>query len=132
MNNEPLRACSKCGGIHKFGEKCPSYHKDYTGQYNKRTDANAIKIRSSTRWKKKREEIQERANYICEYCFENNRLTYNDLSVHHIEKLEDNPSLAFNNLNLILLCKYCHKEADLGKIPGEELKKIAKEREFLS
>lgn len=131
-DNEILRACSKCGGLHKLGEKCSNYHKDYTGQYNNRSDVNAIKIRSSTKWQKKRQEIQEHANFICEYCFEHNRLTYNDLSVHHIEKLEDNPGKAYDNYNLILLCKYCHKLADSNKIDAEELKKIAKDREFLS
>ena len=131
-NNEPLRACSKCGGLHPFGTKCPNYRKDYRGQFSKRNDIEEAKIRSSTAWKKKREEIVKKSNYFCAYCFENNRLTLNNLEVHHITPIRENKSLAFDNNNLILLCRQCHKDAELGKINADFLRKLAREREFLS
>lgn len=49
------------------------------------------------------------------------------LSVHHIVKIEDDIDRAFDEDNLITLCRLHHDEAEEGKISQSLLQKIAKE-----
>ena len=62
-------------------------------------------------------------------CLEDGRYNYNDLEVHHIDKLRDNEDKLLDNYNLICLCKHHHELADAGKIDIEHLKELARDRE---
>lgn len=47
--------------------------------------------------------------------------------MHHITKLEDDESKAFDELNLITLCSVHHEMAEAGQIDASILRAIAKE-----
>lgn len=115
-----LKACHRCGRIHDANLNCTK--KVYTTTEER-------KLRSKYVWHLKREEIKEKANYLCEVCKRRGILTYKDLEVHHIEKLRDNKDGFLDNLNLICLCKEHHREAESGLISIDELKEIAEGRE---
>ena len=56
--------------------------------------------------------------------FEDNICTYNNLQVHHIIPIDKNYDLKLNESNLITLCSYHHKQAEIKKISKEELYKL--------
>ena len=64
----------------------------------------------STEWKRKREAILARDNYQCQECRRYGKLRQ-AVTVHHKQHLEDHPELAFDNDNLISLCRACHDKA---------------------
>lgn len=47
--------------------------------------------------------------------------------MHHIIKLEDDPTLAFDELNLITLCSTHHEMAERGEVDASILKEIARQ-----
>lgn len=116
-----LVSCSKCGKLHKMGEKCPSYKRIY----NK---ANEDKLRSKYAWTKKAKQIKQDSLNLCEICKTQGIYTYDGLEVHHITKLRDDPQGLLEDDNLITLCVYHHKQADDGQISQEYLKQLAAER----
>lgn len=94
------KSCSRCGKIHSTSYKC------HIGRvYNPN-------IRNTNKWHKKAEEIKERSNYLCELCKAENRYTYNNLEVHHIDKIKDKPERMYDDNNLICLCDRHHKEVE--------------------
>lgn len=117
------KSCSKCGKIHKAGYKCP------VAAIPQRGRTLDQKLRSTSRWQKKSEEIREKSKHLCALCREENVFTYNDIEVHHIEKLKDAPEKLLDNYNLVCLCKYHHELADAGKIEASHLLELAKARE---
>lgn len=123
------RACSYCGKIHEYKEPCPT--KPSRSQHNRHYDnGEDRKFRSSGKWTKKAIEIKERDNYCCQVCFDEKRINYKNLEVHHIVKLRDNSRLGLDNSNLITLCSEHHKMADTGEISANALKEILKKRGF--
>lgn len=111
------KACSRCGRIHDFNHKCR-----VGVEYKTKEDR---ELRNTNEWHKKSLEIREAAHWLCEVCKDEGRLNYNDLEVHHIEKLTDHPELLLENSNLICLCVYHHKLADDGEIDKSYLKNLA-------
>ena len=73
--------------------------------------------------------IREKANYLCEVCRDQGRLTYNDLEVHHIVKIKDDSNKLLDDYNLICLCVEHHKQADAGELDIDYLRRLAKDRE---
>lgn len=121
-----LKSCKYCGMIHDRKMMCSKK----TTRIKIETKAN--KFRNTSRWQKKREEIKERDNYICQICFRNlyntkKKINYESIEVHHIVPIEDDETLALENENLISLCTHHHKLADANKIPRGLLMGIAKE-----
>ena len=114
------KACSKCGKIHSTNYKCIKYKTIYETTEER-------KQRSSYSWTKKSQDIKEQANHLCEVCKDRGVYTYNDLEVHHIEKLRDGGDLLDDD-NLICLCVEHHKQADNNEIDKEYLKQLAKNR----
>lgn len=114
------RACGRCGRIHPSGQKC---YKTFDDQ---RT--NEQRLRSTYQWTQKSLQIREQANNLCEVCRDQNIFTYDNLEVHHIEKVKDNKDLLLDDDNLICLCASHHKEADDGKIDKNYLKELVKKR----
>lgn len=116
-----LKACSKCGRIHDSNFVCKQV-KVYSGGEER-------KLRSSNKWKEKSIEVREKANYLCEVCKDAGVITYQDIEVHHIEKVSERPDLLLDNFNAVVLCQKHHKEADSGRISKEYLKELARRRE---
>ena len=116
------KTCSKCGKIHDTRYKCK-----VNNIIKQSTDES--KLRSTNKWTQKSLNIRTKANYLCEVCRDQGRLTYNDLEVHHIVKIKDDSNKLLDDYNLICLCVEHHKQADAGEIDTDYLKKLAKERE---
>lgn len=116
------KSCSKCGRVHDTRYICriPNPRKTRTEDQ---------RLRSTKRWTKKSEEIREKSQHLCAICREEGRYTYENLEVHHIEKLKDNAERLLDNYNLIALCKYHHELADEGKIDRTHLEELARLRE---
>lgn len=92
------------------------------------------KFRGKSAWKRKREEIKERDNFVCQVCVRN---LYNplriyetdNLQVHHVIPLEKDYNKRLDNDNLITLCEKHHEMAEAGEIPIEVIKGIVLEQE---
>lgn len=98
----------------------------------KRSDKD--KFRWTMDWQRKREEIRGRDNNLCQACIRrlNGTMytyTYNELEVHHAEKLNDAYEKRLDNKNLLTLCNKHHKMADNGEIPYKLIKSIIDEQE---
>ena len=120
-----LRTCSHCGVVPE-DHICP--HRKIRKNYSDADD-----IRKTNRWHRKSLEIRERDNFLCKVCINevyNTKIKYNsnDISVHHIVPLEEDSRLAFENNNLISLCRYHHELAERGDIPRNELKDMINEK----
>lgn len=118
-------ACSRCGRIHKFGTRCPTkalprFVQDMPYERH---------ARSTWSWTKKSKEVRSKAQYLCEVCRDQGIYTYDDVEVHHIEKVRDAPEMLLENENLVCLCQAHHKAADAGEISKEYLKRLARDRE---
>lgn len=114
------KSCSRCGKMHPYNYKCNK------GKVYKHNDID--KLRSTKRWTNKSIEIREESHYLCSVCLDKGILNYDNVEVHHIVKLQDNPELLLENENLICLCKEHHKQADNGKLDKNYLLKIARLR----
>ena len=118
--------CSRCGIVPR-GHRCP-----YKTYKKKAYDTEADRFRKTKRWANKSIEIRQRDRYLCKVCEANlyntiQQFNYNELDVHHIEKLSENFEKRLDNDNLISLCRYHHKMADDGNIPKEVLHKLINE-----
>ena len=123
-----LKSCAYCGRIHDSRIDC-----GHRPQYHKRTKK-AEYIRSTSQWQNTRTYIRHRDNGVCQLCARNYKGTLRtfedtDLSVHHIEPLQECEERAFDTDNLITLCSVHHEEAEAGRIPRALLHEIAKENE---
>lgn len=117
-----LKSCSYCGGIHDKKYKCPS-----RPSKGKTTDAS--KFRSTSAWGRKSIEIRKRDHYLCVLCYREGRYVFEDVSVHHIESIQNNFNRRLDNYNLITVCRACHELCEAGKIPIEKQLEIANEQE---
>lgn len=117
-----LKACSRCGKIVDYNHKCNK------GKIYKKNDID--KLRSTSRWTNKSIEIREASNYLCSVCLDEGIYNYDNIEVHHIEKLQDRQDLLLENDNLICLCKYHHKLADENKIDKDYLYSLVKKRDL--
>ena len=61
----------------------------------------------SSKWKRKREQILRRDNYLCQNCKRYGRQRQ-AATVHHIKHYDEFPELALKDDNLISLCAACH------------------------
>ena len=124
------RICPTCGGIHEIGQECAEQKRRRQewlrnhGGYKREHD----KLRSTYAWTQKAAQVKAEANWLCERCRRRGRYIHKDIEVHHIEKLADRPDLLLDDANLVVLCQSCHKAADAGEIPKDELRAIAAER----
>lgn len=122
------RACARCGKIHQKGERCPRWRpRSQKGRRYETTEER--KLRSTYAWTLKSIEVREKANYLCEVCRDQNKITYDDIEVHHIVKVREDGTGLLDNRNLVCLCQEHHKKADKGQIPSDYLKELAEKRE---
>ena len=116
-----LRSCSRCGRIHDSGFICNRGRNPLTDEQ---------KLRNLNKWHQKSREIRERALYLCEVCKDQGSVNAgDDIEIHHITKLRDDPNGLLDNFNLIALCIPHHKSADAGELDPDYLRKLARERE---
>ena len=118
-----LKSCKHCGRIHDSKYMCPS--KPRRNNYKDVTEED--KFRSTYVWQKKRENIKQRDNYLCQVCIRKlyntlKQYNYEDIQVHHIVPLKEDYELRLEDDNLISLCKYHHELAEKGEIPREILR----------
>ncbi len=118
------KACSRCGKIHDIKFRCNAGRR-YSNNNNR---SEAEKLRYTTEWSKKSHQIKEDSNYLCAVCLSQGIFNYNELEVHHIEKLRDAPDKAFEDSNLICLCRTHHRAAESGIINACFLQELARKR----
>lgn len=118
-----LKSCKYCGRIHDRKYDCGKRPQ------RKRIVNDNEAGRYTTAWRKKSEDIKERSNYLCAVCQSINVLTYNQLEVHHIDKLTEHPERLLDDSNLICLCKDHHRDAEKGKIDKLLLFSLATKRD---
>ena len=81
-------------------------------------------FRSTQAWQHKRAWIRERDMHLCRWCLTLGRLSYTNLSVHHIEPLHEAWGERLDDSNLITLCSPCHEQAEAGKISRAALHEL--------
>lgn len=118
------KSCSKCGKIHDSKYKCKTNYK-----YEARTDDETRKLRNNYKWHSKSRYIRKASKFLCALCLEEGIYNYDNLEVHHIEKIKDNKERLLDNNNLICLCKRHHKLADDNVISKDHLFELVKKRE---
>ena len=83
-----LISCKYCGRIHDQDFICDQ--KKRAKREQKRPDpTEADRMRNSTAWQKKAEQIKADSHYLCAVCYDKGIYTCDKLEVHHIEKLKD-------------------------------------------
>lgn len=97
---------------------------------------NKDKFRWTHAWQRKREEIKERDNHLCQVCIRllydtRNRYNYSDLEVHHAVPLEEDFDKRLDNDNLITICERHHEMAERNEIPRGVILGIIEEQESL-
>lgn len=115
------KACPYCGKIHDIKYTCQK-----KPQRQKKSDPKIDAFRSSTEWKRMREQVKQRDRYLCQACYNNfsgtlSKYNTEDLSVHHIRPLRTDFELRLDPENLITLCQYHHELAERGAIPVKTL-----------
>lgn len=87
-------------------------------------------LRNLNKWHLKSREIRERSLYLCSVCQDKGETRADDdLEVHHIVKLRDDPSGLLDDDNLIALCVLHHKQADRGELSVDYLRQLAQKRD---
>jgi predicted restriction endonuclease len=138
-----LKSCGYCHRIHDSKYICSEKEKAIKKRHGKKVykskfdvfeETNVDGFRNTKAWRIKREEIRQRDNNLCQICFRElyqtmKRLTYDGLSVHHCEPLNENYEKRLDDDNLLCLCEYHHRLCDNGTIPQEEVKQIIQEQE---
>lgn len=120
-----FKSCKYCGRIHKMNEECP--------QKPKRKSAPKIasqqnSIRGSALYQSIRNDVVERDHHICRVCFlQHFKVNSYRLEVHHITPIEEDPSRAYDENNLITLCREHHELAEAGLIAREKLYQLVRQ-----
>ena len=130
-----LKSCSYCHRIHDSKHICQQKQQAINARQRRyKSNRNIDQFRNSTAWRKKREEIKDRDLHLCQICIRNlygtvNQYTYDNLSVHHAESLEDAWDKRLDNDNLITGCDRHHEMMESGEIPKDVVLSIIKEQE---
>lgn len=114
-----LKSCAACGRIHDSKIKCQR-----KAAPRKRE---ADRLRNLYLWQRKRDAIRRRDLDMCRLCFDQGEVNSSRLSVHHIVPLEEDPTLAFDDDNLITLCDAHHEDAERGAVSRSKLRSLASE-----
>lgn len=94
----------KSGEIRSCGCMVTNKMSDINGWVLGHYTSEDAKQRNSIEYKKWREEVFKRDNYICQCCEERG----GKLNAHHLENFADNQELRLNIDNGITLCENCH------------------------
>lgn len=111
--------------MHGATEICPMKPK----RKSKKKHGVQTKIRQTNGYRKLRSDIKARDRFLCRHCyFERDRLTTENLQVHHIIPIAEDPALAFEEENLVTLCEECHELAEAGIIPRKKQRELLKRK----
>ena len=116
MANKSKKPCNYPGCISLVTERFCSNHKQ---QHNKEYDrysreTSIVKFYHSAAWKRVRQLVLIRDNYLCQHCLNNNSITPADM-VHHIEEVKQDWNKRLELSNLISLCNSCHNKVHGSK-----------------
>lgn len=101
------KICTGCGKLINFNSICECRKNDSKFKYHKYEKGSII---HTTSWRKKRLEIIKRDIY-CQRCLiKYNLFNTDDLTVHHIKSRNSYPELAFDDNNLVTLCRSCNSK----------------------
>lgn len=114
-----LKSCATCGRIHDASKRCQR-----KGSPRK---SEADELRNLYLWQQKRKAIRRRDLDMCRACFDLGEVNSSKLSVHHIVPIEEDPTRAFDDDNLITLCGPHHEDAERGDISRSKLFALASE-----
>lgn len=95
--------------IEEFEKKERERRKNFNSYYNKDNKYN--KFYWTQKWKKLREYVLARDNYLCQDCL-NNKVIIEATEVHHIEKIRKAWDKRYDADNCISLCGECHRIRD--------------------
>jgi len=102
MNNT---FCGVCGNIVPIGERCSCSPKV-------KSESSKKHVSSQTRFQKLRKRMLKRDNYTCQRCVikfgKRDHSIHEDLQCHHIKSWRDYPELAYDENNLIIVCRDCN------------------------
>ena len=117
------KSCKYCGKVHDENHICSKK------PIKKKKIDDATQFRNSPKWQRKRKQIQERDNYLCQICIREiygtkRKYNHENLQVHHAIPINTNEDLKLDESNLITLCSMHHSMCDKGKIPYQEVKNI--------
>lgn len=121
-----LKSCQYCGRIHQRGYVCPKKPKPTQHRNGK-----VAGFRKTYAWQQKRKQIILRDFHLCRVCNEGSYGIFGvpglvrNLSVHHIEPLEERYDLRLADENLLTCCSGHHHMADAGEIPRKYLHTLA-------
>ncbi len=123
-----LKSCSYCGHVHDSKHNCGKK------PIRQKQGNNKDRFRWTQAWQKKREEIKQRDNYLCQVCIRKlydtyNQYTYDDLEVHHAVPLEEDFDKRLDNDNLITICERHHEMAESEEIPRDVILSIINDQE---
>lgn len=121
-----LKACGRCGKLHPLGYICRYGQKL---KYSERSDIETAKLHNKSAWRSKRGSIKERCFNLCEVCKAEGIYNYNNIEIHHITKLSQDPNGLLEDDNLIALCVKHHKQADRGELDADYLRELARLRD---
>lgn len=79
-------------------------------------DRHSKRVTRGPRWKTLRMAVLERDGFKCRFCGANR----GRLEIDHIEPVRRRPDLAYNQLNLQVLCRACHSgktHVEVGRKP---------------
>lgn len=127
-----LKACPYCGRVHDSREDCGRRPQKRWGKRDSRAD----RFRSSEAWKRKSLEIRERDRFCCQACIRNmpgttRRIEYDGVSVHHAVPIDVDYDRRLDNDNLISLCAYHHRQAEIGVLSAGKIRAMIAEQEGL-
>lgn len=111
------RYCTICHKIHDGRCKPPQRVNTARPEF--------VKFRSSAVWQNKRQAIRRRDLQCCRVCAELGIINNKELSVHHIIPLDTAWERRLEDENLITLCVQHHRQADAGRIPAAQLRRLA-------
>lgn len=72
--------------------------------------------------------MKEDSNGLCAVCLDDNVYKTKDPLVHHIIKIRSKPDMAYDEDNLICLCRFHHHMAESGLLKVSYLRKLVKKR----
>lgn len=125
----PKKICNypNCKQIINYKERYCDEHKAIKEQQNKdkfklyssnKRDDKEQKFYNSTAWKRTKQAVEVRDNYLCVRCLNKGIIRTREV-VHHIIPIKDNWNKRYDLNNLQCLCHSCHREVhheiDRGK-----------------
>lgn len=126
-----LISCSACGKVHERKTECKDKKEKMCSRRKKYTEA--VSVRNRSIWRKTRERVLERDSYMCQACARQvpgttKRYNATQLEVHHITPLEEDIELAYEEGNLLTLCRKHHEDAENGTLSRQWQQDVAEEQ----